>query len=401
MASYGDRELFVVDTPSSGAVFFLDRPARRTVEHITPDGWSIAAARGTSGLVVRGPALDSLDEALSHAEESAHIGLDVFAITGAMARVLTRLDALYVVWWHAQSGHVIRMCSSVTLRPEADMTLEVLDSEGNPVPSPPRTPIRWDPSFRYFRHAQTTSDLLDAFRNLYLALEAVLSAGIPPHGGEREVDWLGRALGTVATDVDLASYITTPAQDPVPVLVEQIYRNVRTATFHAKDGRRVILPYSASDRHALAAAARQLRRLYVDLVRVRLGVSFGWGTRVARAGYEGMFNAVPGRFEIYVSPTASVEPEGDQEAPAPVGSVVLPRRSMNISADGYAATLLAISTPDSSQLEIREFGGLVDSNVGAYERLEEPLSTSGATIVEVSLTVRGIEDGSAVPEYIT
>jgi hypothetical protein len=53
------------------------------------------------------------------------------------------------------------------------------DAAGNIIPPPPRPPATWHESMRYFRLAQVTDDLFDAYRNLYLALVSLLTKLAP------------------------------------------------------------------------------------------------------------------------------------------------------------------------------------------------------------------------------
>src|SRR5664279_4158410 len=77
---------------------------------------------------------------------------------------------------------------------------EVRDAQGNIIPPPPRSTF-WHESFRYYRLSQTTDDLFDAYRNVYLALESVLSTISPQKVNaatgriaEQEGQWFERAL---------------------------------------------------------------------------------------------------------------------------------------------------------------------------------------------------------------
>jgi hypothetical protein len=82
----------------------------------------------------------------------------------------------------------------------------VRDSEGNVVPPRPEPVPEWHPSASSGSGKRPT-DLVDAFRNYYLALEAILSTIEPiklrdGRPAERETDWLNRALPKAATFVD-------------------------------------------------------------------------------------------------------------------------------------------------------------------------------------------------------
>ena len=71
---------------------------------------------------------------------------------------------------------------------------EITVTGGTPVVPPAP---EWHESARYFRLSQLTDDLLDSFRNIYLALESILDHLAPQRTTsplEREGSWFRRAL---------------------------------------------------------------------------------------------------------------------------------------------------------------------------------------------------------------
>jgi hypothetical protein len=115
--------------------------------------------------------------------------------------------------------------------------------------------------------SQVTDDLLDAFRNMYLALESVLSHIAPQQDREREGEWVRRALEAAAALVELSRYAETqsPEESPVEALHRDIYRDSRNAVFHAKGNRPSYLPHDDAAEAPVLSALNRLARLYVDL----------------------------------------------------------------------------------------------------------------------------------------
>lgn len=127
------------------------------------------------------------------------------------------------------------------------------------MPPKPEPVLEWHPSFRFFRLGQATTDLVDAFRNYYLALEAILSTIEPMElrqdgrPAERETDWLNRALPKAATFVDFREYAAPGSSgDPIDAIRTDIYAGARTRTFHAKTGATVLLPHDDGDSERIA-----------------------------------------------------------------------------------------------------------------------------------------------------
>ena len=158
---------------------------------------------------------------------------------------------------------------------------EVRDKDGNLVENEPAA-SNWHESFRYFRLAQSTDDLFDAFRNIYLAVEAVLSTIAPQHLGrsgrpsEGEGDWFKRALGVAAQHVDLSRYTTNKdATTALDDLFDEMYGVTRTAVFHAKAGRPVLIPMDMTARPRVLDSLTRLATFFVELSDKVLAVRYG------------------------------------------------------------------------------------------------------------------------------
>lgn len=148
------------------------------------------------------------------------------------------------------------------------------------MPAPPLSPPEWHPSFRYFRLSQTTDDLSDAFRNLYLAIESILSTATPqklkPNGVNAEGDkrWFRRALAELGSRLDLSPFAPIGTEDLVDELVDEIYGSWRTSVFHAKAGRPVLVPLTENSRLSLSVAVQRVGRLYLAIAEEVLGIRY-------------------------------------------------------------------------------------------------------------------------------
>ena len=171
-------------------------------------------------------------------------------------------------------------------------TAEVRDAAGNLVTQPAPPPVPWHESFRYFRISQTTGDLFDAYRNLYLAVESLLSTIVPMRlnavgrPAEREGEWLRRALTQIhPATVDLANYAVAGVANPVDAVFNDLYAGTRTQLFHSKAGRPILLPHTLSGRDSVLASLERLGRLYVDLARSALSLQRRGGV-MTYAGFQ-------------------------------------------------------------------------------------------------------------------
>jgi len=176
--------------------------------------------------------------------------------------------------------------------------VQSLGVTGLPQPAPP-TPPTWYASFRYYRLAQNTDDLFDAYRNMYLALESILDS-IASQGRESEGDWLRRALAAVGGIVNLADFAPLGSSNPSQDIYNDLYVGTRSALFHAKGSRPFLLPQDAAQRAGVLASLDRLGRLYCALAKKRLGINPGVGLMTIE-GFRAMSKAWEPDFRIYVT----------------------------------------------------------------------------------------------------
>src|SRR5262249_18269 len=136
-------------------------------------------------------------------------GLDMWPIFGRADLATRDAPDEYFAWWRDGGKSVIAVVDTGTFSFHVPpISIEVRDVRGQIVPPTPVTP-QHHLAFRFYRLSQVSDDLFDAFRNMYLAVELLLSAKYPK-GVEHEIDWLRASL---------------------------VYLNARLPLFHAKDGR--------------------------------------------------------------------------------------------------------------------------------------------------------------------
>lgn len=115
----------------------------------------------------------------------AQQGLDLLAMQGRGAAVTPLAHERCVVWARAEGVVRLRVTMLERLGSMITVRAEVRDSEGRLVEQPPPPPARWAPAMRYFRLAQAAQDVVDAYRNMFLALEALLSQEVQDGPGRR------------------------------------------------------------------------------------------------------------------------------------------------------------------------------------------------------------------------
>lgn len=390
-------------------MLYLREPARKSARLTLASGVA-SSAKGSRALVVSVSNIHSqgiastLDESVRVAQEA----LDIWAVKGVMAHTLTAVADEHIVWWKGKDGLLAcRIQATVRFNPTFEAREEVRDREGNVIPPTPEPVLDWHPSFRFFRLGQTTTDLVDAFRNYYLALEAILSTIEPMklrqdgRPDERERIWLDRALRKAATIVDFANYVDASASgDPIDAVRTDIYAGARTRTFHAKTGASVLLPHDDTTRRALRESVAHLRRLYLDLAQAFLGVRFLGGGGLAPAGFRAMASGVAVQ-QLYASSEAVDSAAVEADRP-PATLAVFDAAPATQLEDEYHMAYIGMLHPfDLPSGLVHQVGALLDDRIGICQDLEGELDMDGLEYVEVVIAIAAQDPRALGTRYLS
>lgn len=263
--------------PTSGAVFYLNAAAKEDAVETVDGVWTVEIRKQSRCVVARGGTESSYEEARNTALSMAQKGLDFFSITGVSDRAVVDAENEHLCWWIEPAGVVLRYVNQLILRFSMSSIVTVTDAAGNPLPAATLQPKLWNESYRYFRLSQVTDDLFDAYRNLFLALESLLSTVTPVQAlgpskkgiqqYERDGDWLKRAFEEVERRglITLADFAAPGVADPREDIIRDFFETNRTALFHAKQTRATLLPHDASQRTSVTESLVRLSRVYIEL----------------------------------------------------------------------------------------------------------------------------------------
>jgi hypothetical protein len=250
---------------ASGAAFTLVSPAKGNAL-LALDNATIEVRKGQPNVVVRFTSRGESATAFVQGHKFAQRGLDLMSVLGKQDALIQDAEDEHILWWTDADGLVVRLVSTTTLELAfGPMRAEVRDKDGKLIPQETVQP-RHHVAFRYFRLAQVTDDLFDAFRNMYLAFEALLSTQYPMTKGEREIDWLRRALSAGRASLPLGSLRISPEADPVEYILDAVYKDTRLPLFHAKEGREYFPPQdSPTDREVVSRALGVLTHIVIGM----------------------------------------------------------------------------------------------------------------------------------------
>ena len=186
-----------------------------------------------------------------------------------------------VVWRTGGHGLKAQLTTSITFAAEPlDMRAVALDASRNEIPPPRYVPPLHHPAYRYFRHSQAAQSVFDAYRNMFLALEAVLDHVAPKSPTEGETHWLQRALTEAIQKhaTDLTPIVKTAGKDPVAAFSDAHYAAVRCAVFHAKSaGGRALRPGTLGDHDLVLRQLLAVQGIVEHLMKVLFGVRLPQG----------------------------------------------------------------------------------------------------------------------------
>lgn len=345
--------------------------------------------------IVRSLDVSDCGEALREAREAANRALDMSLLRGGVPLFLDHHKQPVIVWWKNGPDATLRIVSATSVTVRFSVSEIVRSAQGDLVPGNASPQDDWDESMRFYRVSEASNDLYDSFRNLYLAIEALLSKvsapEVGPNGHEKEGSWLKRVLRQVHPAVNLAPFAPQSNKAPENAISDELYGALRTAIFHAKRGRSVWLPQEWGTRDRIAEARARYAGMYRALAHEYLGMPFT-GSSFSAQVFAAMTGAIFDEASVYVSddPTRHLdEPEGDYGI-APAGGGVLSLTTLPATeyATEYTAGVIGAEPGDTIMASIhgvRRFGTVKHGQLGMVENLKAALDTSGIKRVEVVL----------------
>lgn len=219
--------------------------------------------------------------------------LDLIAFKKRGIFVVYQPELDHVAVFQREGHYVLRHFSVTTLAIETNVTIEVRDKNGEIKPPPPVPEPTWTWAFRYYRLSQASNDIFEAYRNLFLSLEALLNEICPKQSSEGERKWLERSLSQVATQLELAHYVPETIGSPIDYLMKTQYTDVRCRLFHAKYPD-ALLPHDQVNPTDVLAAYETLLLLWRDIAAAYFKVPRG-GSVVTYQGFKFLMDATFGR----------------------------------------------------------------------------------------------------------
>jgi hypothetical protein len=289
---------YKINAGGHGAIFPLSGKAMR--DHRQSFGiWEVELRKDSSHVAVRSDIGDlqrPLDAVIEDSHRIVQRLLDIIAVEERNPLVVTE-PYNNVVWRTGPHGLKLQLTSGIVFAAEPMFLKGITtDAAGNVQPDPPYTPPQHHYAYRYFRFSQVAQNVFDAYRNMFLALEALLDYVEPKLSNEGETDWLKRALlKAQSRGLNLSAFAKQSSMTPVGDFLDAHYSAVRCAAFHSKSSSgHVLLPGGLSDDSAVLQQLLAVQELVETLLKSE------FSTRLMSSGF------FPSGFEELLSNLAPV-----------------------------------------------------------------------------------------------
>jgi len=234
----GGKELpqLVPEHFPSGIAFPLkDESKTSLIWHSNDSKWQVELKRDHTHIVTRSREPLDYNNLVTRGLEQIQLCLDIFAVKRIGIFNLDTPKLNHIAVFQRNDICVLRHFSVSSLGVEINVSGEVRDKNGNIRPPNPISEPIWTWAFRYYRLSQSSQDIFEAYRNLFLSLEALLNEICPKRSSEGEKEWLKRALVHVSSKVDFSHHMPSSIdQLPIDYIIETQYTDIRCQIFHAK-----------------------------------------------------------------------------------------------------------------------------------------------------------------------
>jgi len=274
-----------------GVSYALSRKPTVPFTYTTQQGdWHIEFTTESNDAVARTKNEMSYEAVQSGGFSAIQEALDVLSVKGIFSANIEEPAKSNTSVYRKNGATVLAVYSLLDFPMGVQVEVTSIDASGQKVKPPPLPEPVWNESFRYYRLSQCSSDLFDAYRNLFLAFEALLNSICNKKPKEKERVWLERALSYVAAKASLAHFTPTGNGDPVSYIVSSQYENVRCKLQHAKFPN-AQLPHAQLTPQVVRQAYSELVRIWRQIAGAYFRVPTGGGV-ITYAGFSVMMENV-------------------------------------------------------------------------------------------------------------
>jgi hypothetical protein len=389
----GGKDLDIPDAEQfrSGIAFPLKNEPEIDYRWRSQDSqWEVELNHDLANVVARSRNLQALDSLMTSGLEQIERCLDIVAVVKPITPILDHPETEHIAVFQRNNQSVLQHFSIFPLGITTQITVEIRDKDGNIKPISPIPEPIWTWAFRYYRLSQASHDIFDAYRNMFLSLEALLHSIYPqlPHEGEKA--WLKRALSGPLTKDPLKRSVPITVTDPIDYFMRFQYDGIRCRLFHAKFPD-ALLPYEELNPTDVMNAYEGLLRLWRDIAQSHYHVGVGGGAFT----YQGFKFVMDGLFKaplsLYFTEDSSPVHNDDRQI-SPLGLATFKMEKSNYLGEtkpGIVSWQGEIKTLDTHKdLLIHRVGTLIDETLFSVAFIKSGLSPSGVDIFQIYQNAR-------------
>lgn len=380
----------------SGICFFLESKCKEdSVISFENNRWEVEVKSDQRNIVARCHDVLTIDEIVSKGFNLCQEALDLLSVDRKGELQIKAPGVEHILLFKEGSSYILREVSLSDIRMSSSATVTVRDQHGNIVPQPPQPVVTWNPAFRFYRLSQASNDLFKAYRNLFLGLESLLNQICPKSRGEKEKQWLLRAIRTVSRRVPLTDYVPVGTIDPVEYFIRSQYDNIRCKLFHAK-GHHIILPHQNVNPTLVVNAYEILIKFWRQIAMVYFNVCGGGGA-ITYLGFKSMMDGVCAQgFSIHATDDPTPPNDNDTEV-SPMNKSVWDYEQPEYRGETRPGNVLLIGSlavPYLRQVTlVHRICSKVNGILFAVSYLEDGLYPTGTDRLESYHTMRLINTG--------
>lgn len=250
-------------TYNSGISFDLSFPSKiSNVYFLKDDNWEIEVKEGLSLIIARTKENLSPEEILERGYLVCQKFLDLMSVTKIMNNEIKSTANSYIILYKEKNDYVLRIISKSQLLSRVSASMTII-RDGKEIPIPKKQDPKWISAFRYYRLSRMSKNLYEAYSNLFLATEALLSEIVPLNPGEKDKYWLKRALNEIKAKINFSSCVPKNTPDPIDYFYSNLY-DLRCHLSHAKVNR-CILPFSEINISKIIENYEYLHKLWNEI----------------------------------------------------------------------------------------------------------------------------------------
>ncbi|MDK2988842.1 MAG: hypothetical protein PWR16_371 [Methanoculleus sp.] len=382
---------------NSSVGFKLKSPSKISEKKSFDNGnWEVEVQRGHRYIVARSKSVLLVDQILSIGFDHCQTFLDCVSISKKREMQIEGAGTEYILLFNNKNNFILREVSLTEIVIDTEVKITVTDKNGNIVPQPPQLEPVWTPAFRYYRLSQSSQDLFEAYRNLFLGFEFMLHQICPKNKGEREIDWLYRTLSTINKKIPLSNYAPKGVQDPMQYLIDEQYKGIRVKLFHAK-GNDFILPFENLNPQKVADAYEALISLWREIASVYFNIPREGGV-VTHCGFKHIMDKLYCQGVTFCATVDASPFNGKDTCISPLNLPVYPFTETKYLSESKPGNVQLYGAMDAETLnqitQIHRIGVYVDKKLISVDLITDGLTLTGIDSFERYETIRLINEGT-------